>query len=169
MEVIDGYHMFVREGGKKGGETVILVHGFPTSSYDYARAYKDLEKDFHVVMFDHLGFGFSDKPDRPDYVYSMFEQAENALHLWRKLGIRSAHIISHDMGDSVLTEIVARRQRGMLPEGFPSDFFRSVTFTNGGMRYALANFRLTQSLFKMPYVGAFLSSLRRKLPLEVDR
>ena len=47
------------------------------------------------------------------------------------------------MGDSVLTEILARHQRGMLPEYFKG-FFRSVTFTNGGMIYDLINMRLSQ-------------------------
>ena len=82
-------------------------------------------------MFDHLGFGFSDKPK--DYSYSLTEQAEQvnmlleifwkylkyyinrfkcicmkALALWTKLGIEKAHVVSHDMGDSVLTEILTR-------------------------------------------------------------
>jgi pimeloyl-ACP methyl ester carboxylesterase len=56
--------MFVREGGRKDAEeTVILVHGFPTSSHIFARSHEILEKEFRVVMFDHIGFGFSDKPD----------------------------------------------------------------------------------------------------------
>ena len=56
---------------------------------------------------------------------------------------RRAHIVSHDMGDSVLTEILARLQRGMLPDYF-NGFFRSVTFTNGGMIYDLINKRVSQ-------------------------
>ena len=47
------------------------------------------------------------------------------------------------MGDSVLTEILSRKQRGMLPEYF-DNFFKSITFTNGGMVYDLINKRLSQ-------------------------
>ena len=52
-------------------------------------------------------------------------------------------MVSHDMGDSVLTEILARHQRGALPGHF-DNFFLSITFTNGGMVYDLINKRLGQ-------------------------
>ena len=128
-EVADGHKMFYRRGGRCGGdgsaETVILVHGFPTSSFDYERSREILERDFCVVMFDHVGFGFSDKPAGPEYVYSIFTAAENALELWGQLKIRSAHIVAHDMGDSIVTEILSRRQRNMLPALIGSDFFKA--------------------------------------------
>jgi len=130
-----------------GPETIVLIHGFPTSSYDYHRAVDRLSEKYRVVMFDHLGFGFSDKP--AELTYSMVELAEQALALWTILDIKRAHVVSHDMGDSVLTEILARLERKMLPDRF-KDFFQSVTFTNGGMRYHLINFRLSQILLKSP-------------------
>ena len=61
------------------------------------------------------------------------------------LGVESAHIVAHDMGDSVVTEILARHQRHQLPSHF-QQFFRSVTFTNGGMVYHLINFRSARQL-----------------------
>ena len=54
------------------------------------------------------------------------------------------------MGDSVLTEILSRYERGVLPDHFDT-FFKSITFTNGGMKYDLINFRLTQSLLISPF------------------
>ena len=63
---------------------------------------------------------------------------------------RRAHLVSHDMGDSVLTEILARHQRGALPEYF-NTFFQTVTFTNGGMVYDLINKRLSQVLNCTPF------------------
>ena len=51
--------------------------------------------------------------------------------------------MSHDMGDSILTEILSRHSRAMLPEYF-NEFFQSVTFTNGGMIYDLIEQRLSQ-------------------------
>ena len=60
-------------------------------------------------------------------------------------GIRSAHVVAHDMGDSILTEMLAQYEKKLLPDAFNS-FFKSVTFTNGGMRYSLINFRLSQAV-----------------------
>lgn len=57
-------------------------------------------------------------------------------------------MVSHDMGDSVLTEILARHQRGALPGHF-DNFFLSITFTNGGMVYDLINKRLGQVTRKL--------------------
>ena len=48
-------------------------------------------------------------------------------------------------------------------------FFQSVTFTNGGMRYSLSNFRLSQTLLKSPVVGEIINSLMCKLPQEISR
>ncbi len=134
----------------QGAETLLLVHGFPTSSYDYHRALEHLTKDFRVVMFDHLGFGFSDKPNKVSgkhpcrtgyniltplrtisfclqtYIYSLADQAEIALGLWRALNITSGHIVAHDMGDSVVTEILSRRDRRVLPDHF-NNFFKVST------------------------------------------
>ena len=46
---------------------VILLHGYPTFSYDYKSLYDVLNQDYHVVAADFLGFGFSDKPNNIDY------------------------------------------------------------------------------------------------------
>merc|ERR1712136_375735 len=69
---------------------------------------------------------------------------------------------SHDMGDSILTEILARRHRGMLPDYF-KDFFKSVMFTNGGMKYSEINFRITQILLSNIYVGPYFNKLSTRL------
>ena len=84
MVAVLGHNMFtVSEGA--GSETIILIHGFPTSSYDYQQTISTLAKNYQVVVFDHLGFGFSDKPF--DYTYSLVDQAEQAVQLWMELGI----------------------------------------------------------------------------------
>lgn len=87
----------------------------------------------NVIVIDHIGFGFSDKPAE-NFTYSIFNHADNLLYIWKKLEIKSGHLVSHDMGDSVLTEIISRRQRGFLNNYYNNDFFKSITFTNGGMR-----------------------------------
>ena len=84
VEVL-GHQMFSLQQGN-ANQTVILIHGFPTSSYDYYDVIDKLSQDYSVLVFDHLGFGFSDKP--VDYTYSLVDQAEQTLALWRQLGIK---------------------------------------------------------------------------------
>ena len=91
MVPVLGKEMFVVTAGEEEDrETIILIHGFPTSSLDYADVIDPLAENYRVVVFDHIGFGFSDKPI--NYTYSLVDQAEQALALWRTLGIRSEPI-----------------------------------------------------------------------------
>ena len=53
------HQIFKREAGV--GETLILIHGFPTASYDWHKIWKQLVAHFHVITIDMIGFGFSDK------------------------------------------------------------------------------------------------------------
>jgi len=105
------HKIFVKEVGDKQAEanrTVLLIHGFPESSYSFHAVIKGLEKRFdRVVMLDMLGYGLSDKPTE-GYTYSLFEQADVVFAAWKHLGVRGGHLLSHDMGDSVATEIVAK-------------------------------------------------------------
>src|SRR5262245_60528582 len=95
------------------GVPILVLHGFPTSSWDFARSADLLaERGRRVVLFDFLGFGFSDKPH--DAAYSLFEQAEIAIGVARAHGIKRAHLWAHDMGTSVATELLALRERNLL-------------------------------------------------------
>ena len=166
-----GHKMFVIQEGliSKDQDVVVFFHGFPTSSYDYAKPLPYLKQFFpnqQLVFFDHIGFGFSDKPQQ-DYEYTLHDHAENALELLRQLKIKSAHIVSHDMGDSVLTEVLLRRHLKLIPDYF-NDFFKSVTFTNGGMHYDSINMRLGQIILNNPYFGRFFSSLFSRLPPQIN-
>ena len=80
-----GKKMFVVTKGDSE-ETIILIHGFPSSSFDYFDVIDTLSVSYRVVAFDHIGFGFSDKPI--NYTYSLIDQAEQAIALWQQLGIR---------------------------------------------------------------------------------
>ena len=65
------------------------------------------------MVHDHLGFGFSDKPD--SLTYSLIDQADVALELWRKLGLKKVSILAHDYGTSIAKEILARRNHNLIP------------------------------------------------------
>ena len=137
--------------------TLLLLHGFPESSYSYHKVIEPLAAAFErVVVFDMIGYGLSDKPV-DGYTYSLFEQADTALQVWRSLGVRGGHLLSHDMGDSVATELVTREVSGLLPARFDGGF-SSYTFTNGSMVLELAELRVTQKLL-ISAVGPALSKL----------
>jgi pimeloyl-ACP methyl ester carboxylesterase len=137
------------------GDPVLVLHGFPTSSWDFAAAATRLqEKGRRVILFDFLGFGFSDKPH--DAAYSLFEQAEVAIGVARALGVKRAHLWAHDMGTSVATELLALRERDLLPFSI-----RSVTLMNGSVHIDMATPTLGQRLLKSPLGPAF-ARLSRK-------
>jgi len=133
-------------------ETLVIIHGFPSSSLDFVYVLPELQKYFsQVVLFDHIGFGLSSKPSNNLYAYSIHSYCDNVVELLNFLNIRKAHILSHDMGDSVAIELLSRQYLNQLPDFFEGGL--SYTFTNGGMRIELSNFRLSQIILKAPYIS----------------
>lgn len=147
------HKVFVKQyGNSKAGadKTILLVHGFPESSFSYHLVVDGLTKVFdRIILFDMIGYGFSDKPVT-EYTYSLFEQADVALCVWRHFGVTGGHVICHDMGVSVTTEILARHENNLMPSWF-SDGLKSITFTNGSMVLGLAKLRITQKLLLSRY------------------
>lgn len=143
---VGAHQVFVVDEGQRADEAVLLVHGFPESSYDF-RACLDLLRDRRrTVALDLLGFGLSDKPATAGY--SLFEQADVIEVVLRELKVRRAHVVAHDMGTSVLTELLARRELGLL--GFE---IGSVCFTNGSVYLEMANLTPSQRLLRLPLLG----------------
>jgi len=107
---VDGRRIFVSERGT--GETVLLLHGFPTSCYDWRGVIGVLSPGYRCVALDFPGYGLSDKPAA--YSYSLFQQTDAAEGLTRALGVAEAHVVSHDVGQTVHAELLAREQEGRL-------------------------------------------------------
>ncbi|MEM1119495.1 MAG: alpha/beta hydrolase [Bacteroidota bacterium] len=147
------HKLFVKQLGNPNAaanKTLLLIHGFPESSYSYHAVVDGLLQIFdRIVLFDMLGYGLSDKPTE-NYTYSLFEQADTVFTVWKHFGIKGGHMLSHDMGDSVATEIVARHENGLMPAWF-SDGLQSLTFTNGSMVLELADLRITQKILLSKY------------------
>jgi pimeloyl-ACP methyl ester carboxylesterase len=102
-------HTFRQEGE---GPLLLLLHGFPSSSYDWAPLL-ELIPAANVLAFDFLGFGLSDKPRDSDY--SLFWQADLTEELVRRHSKgRSVFVLAHDMGTSVANELMARDIEGRL-------------------------------------------------------
>lgn len=153
-EVHIGEHeLFVVDLGRDRQRPPLLVlHGFPTSSFDFHAVVDRLASKRRVVLFDFPGFGLSSKPAA--YSYSLVEQAEVAWQVWRHLGIERGHLLAHDYGTSVATELLARRQRDLLPFDFTT-----VTLCNGSVHLELAQLTVSQKLLRDPRVGPVFARL----------
>jgi len=76
--IVDGSKIFYREAGPKTAPTILLLHGFPTSSHMFRNLIPALADRYHVIAPDLPGFGFSDAPDRKRFRYT-FEQLANVI------------------------------------------------------------------------------------------
>ena len=149
--VIDTSSFFSSED-KIPTETMVILHGYPTSSYDYYKVLPELSKHYRVIVHDHLGFGFSDKP--LNYSYSLLDQADLALQLWQQLGVKKVHLLAHDYGTSVATEIIARDNNNEL-----TIEIENLTLCNGSMHIELSQLRTIQKLLKNKWLGKYVAKL----------
>jgi pimeloyl-ACP methyl ester carboxylesterase len=107
FQALLGRSIFCRSDGPPDGPAVTVLHGFPTSSYDFHPQVPALvSTGRRVISLDLLGFGASDKPRR--HRYAILEQADLVTALWRRWGIAETAIIAHDYGVSVAQELLAR-------------------------------------------------------------
>jgi pimeloyl-ACP methyl ester carboxylesterase len=104
----------------------VLIHGFPTSSYDFNRVWEALSEQHRLVCIDMLGFGFSDKPNKRDY--TLHKQADLFDSLIRDIGIEEYHVLAHDYGVSVAQELLARQ----IDDSSNAKWL-SCCFLNGGL------------------------------------
>ncbi|MEV7415397.1 alpha/beta hydrolase [Streptomyces sp. NPDC089919] len=144
---VGGHRIFVRQDGPADGPPVTLIHGFPTSSHDWAAVVPALAAaGLRVTTLDLLGFGESDKPRR--HAYSLLEQASLVEEVWRQHGIGSTALVAHDYGVSVGQELLARD---------PSRITR-MAWLNGGLYPDLHRPVLLQRLLHGP-LGPLLARL----------
>ncbi len=117
--------------GDEHGPPLLVIHGFPTSSVDFQPVVERLAAHRRVVLLDLPGYGLSDKPDRP---YSLFAQADVVAAVAAERGLDGVDLLTHDMGDSVGGELLARSLDGVLG----LDVRRRV-LTNGSIYLDLAH------------------------------
>src|SRR5437588_6787948 len=107
---ITGRRIFVREQpGASDQPPVVFLHGYPSSSYDWRDAFRFLPGR-RLLVFDFLGFGLSAKPR--ELVYSLRIQADLVEALAHRYAGEPVVMVSHDMGSSVASEILARDLEG---------------------------------------------------------
>ncbi len=103
---LDGLKLFVTTKGN--GEAILVLHGFPTASYDFSRVVPLLADNYQLILFDYPGFGFSDKPNSP--IYSLFRYADAVQAVAAYFGLNQCAVLAHDIGDSVALELLRRNE-----------------------------------------------------------
>jgi pimeloyl-ACP methyl ester carboxylesterase len=96
----------------RGLTPMLVLHGYPTCSYDWVHVLPAFTRERRVVLFDFLGFGLSDKPD---IRYGIRLHADVAERVAAAAGLDRVVLVTHDMGDTVGGELLARDLDGTLP------------------------------------------------------
>ena len=142
--------IFVRRMG--AGAPMTLLHGFPSSSYDWARVAPLLAERHALLLPDFLGFGASDKP--ADHDYSLHEQADLVEALWAHEDVTATVLVAHDYAVSVTQELLARRAAGALAVELSA-----VHLLNGGLYPDLHRPEPIQTALLDPEQGPQISAL----------
>jgi pimeloyl-ACP methyl ester carboxylesterase len=148
IEEVLGRKLFVHRRGGGDGVLLLLLHGFPSSSYDWRPLLELRPPGEATLCFDFLGFGLSEKPR--DHEYTLAWQADAAEELVRRAGSPPVFVVGHDMGTSVATELMARDLRGELGVNMAG-----ALLFNGSMLLHLAKPTLGQNLLRSRLGPAF--------------
>jgi pimeloyl-ACP methyl ester carboxylesterase len=117
-------------------EPLLVLHGFPSSSFDFRLVLDDLRRTRRVLLLDLLGYGLSAKPD---VRYRLAEQADIVAAFTGALGMERLALLTHDMGDTVGGELLARQTEG----AWPVEVTRRV-LTNGSIYIEMAQLTVGQ-------------------------
>lgn len=123
------HRIFYQHGGT--GPVLVLLHGFPTASWDWHKVWPLLTAHYQVLAFDFIGFGFSDKPRQ--YNYTLMDQADLTEAFLQDQGIHEYHLLAHDYGDTVAQELLARHYERVHGGGSPGPELLSLCLLNGGL------------------------------------
>ena len=137
---------------------LLVLHGFPSSSYDWRDMVPGLQKRFpRIVIPDLMGYGFSDKPsDNGGFGYTIGEQADLVEYLLNSLNVTEVHILAHDYGDTVAQELVARSLSSSQSSSLKF-VIKSLCLTNGGIIPSAHRPVLIQKLMLVPVVNTILA------------
>jgi pimeloyl-ACP methyl ester carboxylesterase len=106
---LDGLDIFYREAGNKNKPSILLLHGFPSSSHMFRDLINDLSADYHLIAPDYPGFGQSSTPSVSAYEYNFDNLALTISRLIDALGLKKLSLYLHDYGGPVGFRIAAQR------------------------------------------------------------
>jgi pimeloyl-ACP methyl ester carboxylesterase len=114
----EGLDIFVHASGTSPvkGHGVLVVHGYPGSSWDFSNVVSTVEKETKIVVLDMIGFGQSDKPLQGTFKdnFSLMRQADLYEAIAKAEGLEEVILVAHDMGQSVGLELMTRHDEGKL-------------------------------------------------------
>lgn len=106
--VVDGLEVFYREAGDPARPTLVLLHGFPSSSHMFRGLLAELAGEFHLIAPDHIGFGQSAAPAVTDFPYGFERLHEITLSLLDQIGVDRFALYIHDYGAPIGLRIASR-------------------------------------------------------------
>jgi pimeloyl-ACP methyl ester carboxylesterase len=142
-----GHRIFTRIEGS--GEHLLLVHGFPTASWDWSAIWPALVARYRVLALDGIGFGFSAKPR--DFDYTISAQADLYEALLAREAVTRYRVLAHDYGLTVAQELLARQPTAAAK-------IDRVCLLNGGLFPETHRPVLTQKLLASP-LGSLIARL----------
>lgn len=110
---VNDRQVFYREAGDPSLPTLILLHGFPTSSFMFRNLIPLLADRFHVIAPDYIGFGQSDAPSVDDFDYSFDNLTDHVAGLIEQLGLTSYILYMQDFGGPVGFRLFARNPQAV--------------------------------------------------------
>ncbi len=133
---VEGVQYFYREVGENNPDTILMIHGFLGSSYDFIDVMNALKDRYHIIAVDMIGFGLSEKPI--DFDYAKQNQAQGLVKFLDTLGVDEVTIMAHSMGGEVSIHLahdypdyvnemiligsggyVEESQNGLMPSNIP--------------------------------------------------
>jgi pimeloyl-ACP methyl ester carboxylesterase len=133
---VQGQELFYREAGPADAPVIVLLHGFPTSSFMFRNLIPELAVRYHVIAPDHLGFGLSAAPPADEFGYTFDALAELTAGLLDQLGVTRYAIYVQDYGAPIgwrlaladpkaVTAIITQNGNG-YDAGFVEGFWKTV-------------------------------------------
>jgi pimeloyl-ACP methyl ester carboxylesterase len=133
---VQGRRLFYREAGPADAPVLVLLHGYPTSSFMFRGLIPALADRYHVIAPDHLGFGLSDAPPAEEFDYTFDALAELTAGLLDQLGVTRYAVYVQDYGAPIgwrlaladpkaITAIVTQNGNG-YEAGFVPEFWETV-------------------------------------------
>lgn len=108
---VRGLRMFYREAGRKESSTIVLLHGFPSSSHMFRELIPQLAARFHVIAPDYIGFGYSDAPSVSEFEYTFDNMAGYVEDLlFNVLGLKKFSVYVQDYGAPIGYRIAFKHQ-----------------------------------------------------------
>jgi pimeloyl-ACP methyl ester carboxylesterase len=156
---VEGLNIFYREAGRRDAPSILLLHGFPTSSHMFRDLIPLLSDEYHVIAPDYPGFGYSSAPSVGDFEYTFDSLAEVVERFIDVVGLQRFALYLQDFGGPVGLRVAARRPEKVSAliiqnanayvEGVSSDLYETLVRVHKE-RTVEMRARLGE-LFELPY------------------